>query len=89
MRYAVWEVEAEVRFLADLTEGNLLAEPVVAGDWLRIVNLSPSTVTFHSERLTLRLLRLPNDLELSKSQHSIVGISPSYGKPQARSREGP
>jgi uncharacterized protein len=32
-------VEAEVRFLADLAEGNLIAEPVVAGDWLRIAEL--------------------------------------------------
>ncbi len=31
--------EAEVRFLADLAEGNLIAEPVVAGDWLRIAEL--------------------------------------------------
>jgi uncharacterized protein len=32
-------VEAEVRFLADLAEGNLIAEPVVPGDWLRIAEL--------------------------------------------------
>jgi uncharacterized protein len=32
-------IEAEVRFLADLAEGNLIAEPVVAGDWLRIAEL--------------------------------------------------
>jgi uncharacterized protein len=32
-------VEAEVRFLADLAEGNLIAEPVVAGDLLRIAEL--------------------------------------------------
>lgn len=32
-------VIAEVRFLADLAEGNLIAEPVVAGDWLRIAEL--------------------------------------------------
>ena len=32
-------VEAEVRFIADLAEGNLMAEPVVAGDWLRIARL--------------------------------------------------
>lgn len=32
-------VEAEVRFLADLAEGNLIAEPVLAGDWLRIAEL--------------------------------------------------
>ena len=32
-------VEAEVRFLADLAEGNLIAEPVVARDWLRIAEL--------------------------------------------------
>ncbi len=31
--------ETEVRFLADLAEGNLIAEPVVAGDWLRIAEL--------------------------------------------------
>ncbi len=31
--------EAEVRFLADLAEGNLIAEPVAAADWLRIADL--------------------------------------------------
>lgn len=32
-------VEAEVRFLGDLAEGNLIPEPVVASDWLRIAQL--------------------------------------------------
>lgn len=32
-------VESEVRFLADLAEGNLIAEPVAASDWLRIAEL--------------------------------------------------
>lgn len=32
-------VEAEVRFLGDLAAGNLIAEPVVAADWLRIAEL--------------------------------------------------
>jgi uncharacterized protein len=32
-------VHAEVRFLADLAEGNLIAEPVMAADWLRIAEL--------------------------------------------------
>jgi uncharacterized protein len=31
--------EAEVRFIADLAEGNLLAEPVLPSDWLRIAEL--------------------------------------------------
>jgi predicted nucleic acid-binding protein len=31
--------DAEVRFLGDLAAGNLLAEPVSAGDWLRIAEL--------------------------------------------------
>ncbi len=31
--------EAEVRFLGDLAEGNLIAEPVAASDWLRIAKL--------------------------------------------------
>ena len=31
--------EAEVRFLADLAEGTLIAEPVAAADWLRIAEL--------------------------------------------------
>lgn len=31
--------EAEVRFLGDLAAGNLLPEPVAAGDWLRIAEL--------------------------------------------------
>jgi len=31
--------EAEVRFLGDLASGNLIAEPVVASDWLRIAEL--------------------------------------------------
>ena len=32
-------VEAEVRFLADLAEGNLIAEPVHPRDWIRIAEL--------------------------------------------------
>ena len=31
--------DAEVRFLGDLAAGNLLPEPVAAGDWLRIAEL--------------------------------------------------
>ena len=31
--------DAEVRFLGDLAAGSLLAEPVSAGDWLRIAEL--------------------------------------------------
>jgi uncharacterized protein len=31
--------ESEVRFLADLAEGNLIPEPVVPSDWLRIAQL--------------------------------------------------
>ena len=32
-------IDAEVRFLADLAAGNLITEPVVAADWLRIAEL--------------------------------------------------
>lgn len=31
--------EAEVRFLGDLAAGNLIPEPVQAGDWIRIAEL--------------------------------------------------
>jgi uncharacterized protein len=31
--------ESEVRFLGDLASGNLIVEPVVASDWLRIAEL--------------------------------------------------
>ncbi len=31
--------DAEVHFLGDLASGNLIAEPVVAADWLRIAEL--------------------------------------------------
>jgi hypothetical protein len=31
--------EVEVRFLGDLASGSLIAEPVVASDWLRIAEL--------------------------------------------------
>jgi uncharacterized protein len=31
--------DAEVRFLGDLAAGNLLADPVAPGDWLRIAEL--------------------------------------------------
>jgi predicted nucleic acid-binding protein len=31
--------ESEVRFLGDLAEGNLLTEPVLPGDWMRIAEL--------------------------------------------------
>jgi predicted nucleic acid-binding protein len=30
---------AEIRFLGDLAAGNLIPEPVAAGDWLRIAEL--------------------------------------------------
>lgn len=30
---------AEVRFIADLAAGNLIAEPVAASDWMRIAEL--------------------------------------------------
>jgi hypothetical protein len=33
-------VEPEIRFLGDLAAGNLLAEPVVASDWIRIAELT-------------------------------------------------
>jgi predicted nucleic acid-binding protein len=32
-------VDAEVRFVGDLAAGNLLAESVAAGDWMRIAEL--------------------------------------------------
>ena len=32
-------VAAEVRFLGDFAAGNLIAEPVAAGDWLRVAEL--------------------------------------------------
>jgi predicted nucleic acid-binding protein len=32
-------VDAEVRFIGDLAAGNLIPEPVAAGDWLRIAEL--------------------------------------------------
>src|SRR5207245_7922256 len=32
-------VEAEVRFIGDLAAGNLIAEPVHPGDWMRIAEL--------------------------------------------------
>lgn len=32
--------DAEVRFLGDLASGNLITEPVVAPDWLRIAELT-------------------------------------------------
>jgi predicted nucleic acid-binding protein len=32
-------VAAEVRFLGDLAAGNLIPEPVAAGDWIRIAEL--------------------------------------------------
>jgi uncharacterized protein len=31
--------EAEVRFLGDLASGNLITEPVIASDWMRIAEL--------------------------------------------------
>lgn len=33
-------VDAEVRFVGDLAAGNLIAEPVEAGDWMRIAELT-------------------------------------------------
>jgi hypothetical protein len=31
--------EAEIRFIGDVAAGNLIVEPVAAGDWLRIAEL--------------------------------------------------
>jgi hypothetical protein len=31
--------DAEIKFLGDLALGNLIAEPVLAADWLRIAEL--------------------------------------------------
>jgi hypothetical protein len=31
--------DAEIRFIGDVAAGNLIAEPVSAGDWLRIAEL--------------------------------------------------
>jgi len=31
--------EAEIRFIGDIAAGNLIVEPVAAGDWLRIAEL--------------------------------------------------
>jgi len=31
--------EAEIRFIGDVATGNLIVEPVAAGDWLRIAEL--------------------------------------------------
>jgi len=31
--------QAEIRFLGDLSSGNLFTEPVLAGDWMRIAEL--------------------------------------------------
>lgn len=33
-------MEPEIRFLGDLAAGNLLAEPVMANDWIRIAELT-------------------------------------------------
>jgi len=57
--------EAEVRFLGDLAAGNLLAEPVMAGDWIRIAELvalyrdlplgtTDASVIATAERLNIR-----------------------------------
>ncbi len=57
--------EAEVRFLGDLAAGNLIPEPVAAGDWLRIAELvsryrdlrlgtADATVVAAAERLGVR-----------------------------------
>jgi uncharacterized protein len=56
-------VEAEVRFLADLAEGNLIAEPVMAGDWLRIAEL---VTTYH-------------DLPLGTADASVVAAAERHG----------
>lgn len=59
--------QAEVRFLGDLAAGNLLPEPVAAGDWLRMAELVAryrdlplgtvdSSVVAAAERLSVRLV---------------------------------
>jgi uncharacterized protein len=56
-------VEAEVRFLADLAEGNLIAEPVMAGDWLRIAEL----------------VAMYRDLPLGTADASVVAAAERHG----------
>jgi len=68
--------EPEVRFLGDLAAGNLVTEPVDAGDWLRIAELVSgyrplgsvdASVVAASERL-----RVPDIATLDRRHFTIV-----------------
>jgi len=58
--------EAEVRFLGDLAAGNLIPEPVAAGDWLRIAEL----------------VSRYRDLPLGTADASVVAVAERLGAKQ-------
>jgi predicted nucleic acid-binding protein len=51
--------EPEIRFLGDLASGNLIAEPVAVGDWLRIAEL----------------VRVYRDLPLGSVDASVIAVA--------------
>ena len=57
---------AEIRFLGDLAVGNLIAEPVLASDWIRIAELTGAH----------------RDLPLGAVDASVVATAERLGEPQ-------
>ena len=71
-------VEPEVRFLGDLASGTLIAEPVAAGDWLRIAELTarygdlPLGTVDSSVVATAERLRVSEIATLDRRHFSVV-----------------
>jgi uncharacterized protein len=76
--------EAEVRLLGDLASGNLIAEPVVASDWLRIAELVSrwrdlplgtvdASVVAAGERLRLSRVATPDRRHFTVARPALIG----------------
>ena len=94
--------DPEVRFLADLAAGNLIAEPVAASDWLRIAELVAqyrdlplgtvdASVIAAAERLgTNDIATLDRrHFTVVKSTHGLLNLLPSTRPFEQRGGHGP
>lgn len=78
-------VDAEVRFLADLAEGNLIAEPVVASDWLRIAELVAQYQDLPLGTAVASVVAAAERLDVSELATLGGDISPSFAPRQVHS----
>lgn len=67
--------DAEVRFLGDLASGDLIAEPVAAGDWLRIAELVHTHRHLPLGSVDASTIALAERLNVRKSRRSTEGTS--------------